>query len=262
MENLDELNRKTMRSAEALRRYAQADDIWPAEAAIWDRLRPEIRGRPILDLGVGGGRTVRPLRALSADYVGLDYTEEMIATCTRRHPGVRFEHGDARDLSRFPAGHFFLVTFTCNGLDMVGHEDRLQILREVHRVLMPGGAFVFTSNNQNSAKHWEGLRLPPFEPASDPLRLLVRVGRYVTEVGRSALNYRRYSKHDVRRPAYSVISERSHNYGIRVYYISLQRARQQLASVGFQQGAEAYDLAGHLIADDTHDVSICYLARK
>ena len=54
---------------------------------------------------------------------------------------------DARDLSAFADESFDFVLFSYNGLDCVGHADRLQVLAEVHRVVRPGGVFMFSSHN-------------------------------------------------------------------------------------------------------------------
>ena len=57
-----------------------------------------VRGQPILDLGVGGGRTVPLLRAVSSDYVAVDYTPAMGEACRRRPCG-----DDLRDVFWFQA---------------------------------------------------------------------------------------------------------------------------------------------------------------
>ncbi len=259
---IDQLNQTTMRTPEAVARYARNQEIWPAEQVLWDRIRGEAQGKPILDLGVGGGRTVEPLLTISRDYVGLDYTPKMVETCKRKYPGVRFEFGDARDLSRFPDESFFLVTFTCNGLGMVGHEDRMQILREVRRVLWRGGAFLFSNHNQDSPDHRRGMQLPPLELSPNPLRMALRMWRFARTSAVRAYNHRRYSKHDRRSPEYSVINDLCHDYATMIYYVSLRNMRRQLESVGFLPGAEAYDLSGRLIGADTSDSCISYLARK
>jgi SAM-dependent methyltransferase len=258
---VDALNRRTMASRGAITAYSRNEEEWPAEKAIYDRVRAEVRGRPILDLGVGGGRTVRPLLALSDDYVGLDYTPAMVAVCRRRFPRVRFEHGDARDLSRFPAGHFALVVFSCCGLGMVDHADRLRVLAEVRRVLAPGAAFAFSAHNRRSPEYEEGFALPPIEPTGDPLRKAVRTARFVVQTGRSLVNYLRYHKHEIRTPEYAVINDRCHEHATMLYYITLEAQRAQLVRAGFQAGAEAFDLEGKPATEASRDNALCLLAR-
>ena len=74
----------------------------PGERAALDLIREEIRKKPILDVGVGTGRTIPLLSPLTADYRALDYLPAMVEASRRRYPGVRIDLGDARDLSDPP----------------------------------------------------------------------------------------------------------------------------------------------------------------
>ncbi len=122
------------------------EELQPAEAHLFARyLRP---GSAILDLGVGAGRTTPHLRALAGRYVGLDFAGAMIDRCRQKFPGVAFVQGDAADLSAFEAGSFDAVIFSFNGLGCLpGDEAREACLREVRRVLSPGGVFLFSLHN-------------------------------------------------------------------------------------------------------------------
>lgn len=259
---MESLNRETMASDEAVGTYRNYLEITAPERVAFDLVADEVRGRPILDLGVGGGRTVEALTRLSAEYTGLDYTLRMIEACQRRYPGLRFVHGDARDLSRYRDGAFHLVVFSCNGLCMVGHEDRLQILAEVRRVLDPGGVFIFSSHNQQSADHDEGFVYPEFEWSWNPVRAGVRMIRFAASTIRRARNHRRLRHHDFRGPEYSIINDRCHDYATMLYYISAESQRRQLAAAGFAPDPLAYDLKGELVGAGTTAPSILYIARR
>jgi SAM-dependent methyltransferase len=258
---IDTVNKAAMASDRLVTLYTRNEELWPAERAIYDRVRAEVAGRPILDLGVGAGRTVRPLLDLSADYVGVDYTPEMVAVCRRRYPGVRFEQADARDLSLFAAGHFALVVFSCCGLGMVSHDDRLRILAEVRRVLVPGGAFAFSHHNRASPEARGGFALPAFEPASNPLRMAMRTLRFGREVARALVNHARLRRFEVVTPEYAILNDRVHEHATLLYYITLDKQRAQLVDAGFQPGAEAYDLSGALVTGESTDNALCLLAR-
>ncbi len=122
----------------------------PGELGAVLSVADRVRDREILDIGVGGGRTTSLLRLLSRDYVGIDYTPDLVDLCRARHPGVDIRHGDARALTDFAAGSRDLVMFSHNGIDSVGHEDRQLILAEVARVLRPGGIFLFSTMNKDN----------------------------------------------------------------------------------------------------------------
>jgi ubiquinone/menaquinone biosynthesis C-methylase UbiE len=66
---------------------------------------------------------------------------EMIDEAHRRFQSVSFEVCDPRELAGFPNGVMDLVWFSYNGIDSIGHSDRLRALGEIYRVLAPGGAF-------------------------------------------------------------------------------------------------------------------------
>lgn len=258
---IDAVNRRTMEDARSVAQYARNDGLSPAEAVALGHVAEEARGRPILDIGVGGGRTVRDLRAVSDDYVGLDYSRPMIDVVEQRFPGVRFVHGDARDMRFLPSASIFLAVFSCNGIGMVTHDDRLSILREVRRVLTPGGAFLFSTHNQNCPDHTAGYTFPEFEWSRNPAKLALRSLRFARRSVKRAVNRYRFARHDYRSDEYSIINDRCHDYGTMLYYISLAAQRRQLEAHGFQPGARAFDLDGREIDGDSDHSSLTLLAR-
>lgn len=134
------------------------------EEAALGLVAPAARGRAILDIGFGAGRTTSLLRLLSEDYVGLDYSPSLVARARRAHPAADLSVGDARDLGRFSDCRFGLVLFSFNGLDSVGHADRERALSEFYRVLEPGGHLVISTLNKNSS--WYGRM--PWQRSRDP----------------------------------------------------------------------------------------------
>ena len=262
MNSVDDINLGMMRFAEAVAHYCVHDELFAHEIAALACVAAQFRGAPILDLGVGGGRSVKALRAISVDYLGIDYSPEMLAACRRRYPNVRFEYADARQLTKIASDSIGLAVFTCNGISMVTHEDRLAILREVHRVLRPGGVFVFTTYNRNSAEAEAGFRYPEFDFSFNPLRFAVRSARFVRDSLVSLRNRRRYVKFEMRTDGYAIINDRCHNHGVMLYYIALAQQRQQLVDQGFEPNAQAFDSGGEPMREDTRLDSMAFVARK
>jgi ubiquinone/menaquinone biosynthesis C-methylase UbiE len=257
---IDEINKSTMR--EAVRDYAVINTLSPPEAAALGACADEVRGGPILDLGVGAGRTVEPLNRISTDYIGIDYVEEMVVFCRKRYPEVRFKHADARSLTGFPNNSYALVMFGCNGISMVDHAGRLAILKEVFRLLMPGGYFIFSTYNRDDPRHKRFFQFPDFSYTHNPAKLAIRLLRFCVHTAERAVNRIRFKSHEQEHLEYDIINDVCHNYATMLYYISLNDQRKQLEEAGFLPGATAYDLAGHEVTSATLDDSLIYKARK
>lgn len=259
---IDRINLRTMRSAAVVAHYARPDGLLPHERASLDQVADEVRGGAVLDIGVGGGRTVSSLMKVSPHYLGIDYSQEMVDACRSRFPGVRFEHADARKLSSVPDASISLAVFSCNGISMVGHQDRLAIMREVHRVLKPGGVFLFTTYNRNSPEATAGFRFPELQFTANPVRMLVRTARSVRDIAIGLYQRRQHIKHEVHTSRYAVLNDACHNYGVMLYYITLAQQRRQLEDAGFLPDAVAFDSRGRRIVDDTTLDSMALIARK
>src|SRR5262249_26286414 len=90
-----EASRRIYSLPPTIRFYAGRTFLLDAERSILGDYAEELRGKAILDLGVGCGRTTEYLLPLSRDYVGLDYAPAMIEYCRWRFPEVDFRCGDA-----------------------------------------------------------------------------------------------------------------------------------------------------------------------
>lgn len=116
----------------------------------------DITGRRVLEVGCGHGggagylaRTLNP-----RSYTGIDLNAEGIAYCcqTNTGPGVNFAVGDAQDLP-FPDNSFDVVI---NIESSHCYPDFPGFLREVGRVLLPGGHFLYADlRNRRQVVEWE-----------------------------------------------------------------------------------------------------------
>lgn len=122
------------------------------EEGLFDRERRAIEsyfapGSRILDLGCGAGRTTMALAERGFSVVGVDASRPMIDSARRAHPDGEYVVGDAANLP-FRDADFENVLFSYNGLDVLRPQSlRYEALREIRRVLVPGGRFVFTTHN-------------------------------------------------------------------------------------------------------------------
>lgn len=132
-------------AVETYRENAVTDGLFPHEAEVFETYFSE-PGR-VLDLGCGAGRTTVELHRQGHDVIGVDISEGMVEAAREQFPALTVEVGDATDL-RFDDDAFDHVLFSYCGLDYVYPERaRHEALREVHRVLAPGGYFAFSTHN-------------------------------------------------------------------------------------------------------------------
>jgi SAM-dependent methyltransferase len=263
--DLDGINRGAWKRPDTVRQYQRLEG-WtdPGERAAVEHVAAEARGRPILDIGVGGGRTTPLLRAISDDYVGVDYTAEMCEACRARHPGVRIEHMDARDLGRFEDNRFALAVFSFNGIDAVHVSERHKVLAEVHRVLQPGGLFIVSAHNRHGPGHGErpGLRLAF---SWNPLKLGWRMLKLARSLPRSLRNARRLRALNETHEDWSIMNAGAHDFGIVIVYTTLAEQKRQLRAAGFETELVLDNVAGEPVADGADTSGIWwfhYVARK
>lgn len=142
-----------------------ARSLWESDAPAWDRYWVPIfslfakqlarvssasPGDVILDVGTGSGLAIRELLKKKPSVglvVGIDSSEEMIRLARRRTASaglrnVKFLKMLAEEL-HFPEGFFDVVVSNC-GIN-VAHFS--QCLKEISRVLRPGGVFAFNDWN-------------------------------------------------------------------------------------------------------------------
>jgi SAM-dependent methyltransferase len=259
---MDSINKSTMRAAVKEYQSTVVEGLNSQEKAALESVAGEISNARILDIGVGAGRTVRPLLDHSKQYVGLDYTQEMIDHCRREFPGVRFEQADARSMSGFADASFDLVFFSCNGISMVDHAGRLDILREVRRVLTPTGSFAFSTCNRNSRQYEAWFRFPDFQITRNPLKLLVRSGRFVALTALRARNRIRYRQQETKTDEHSIVNDVGHHYQTMLYFIGIPQQIRQLEQAGFHHDIKVIDLAGRPADAGCRDGTIAFVARN
>jgi SAM-dependent methyltransferase len=138
----------------AVRGYSRAVrrvGLWKCERSILRRHLP-VDG-PILDLGCGAGRTTFGLYDEGyQNIIGVDFSPELIRQARlhseRRGQRIPFRVGDVCRLP-FRARSFEGALFSFNGLMTIPRRSlRITALREVRRVLAPGGRFVFTTHER------------------------------------------------------------------------------------------------------------------
>jgi SAM-dependent methyltransferase len=212
----------------------------PVEVQLLIRHRDQLTGR-VLELGCGAGRITGYLVTLGREVTGLDISPAMIAECRRRYPAGRFVEGNMEDLSPFAEGYFDAVIAGFNVLDVLSDMSRRQTLREIKRVLAPGGLLIMSSHNRSYLPLVPG---PAHLRRSDPLRFaadLVRApGRIRRHRGLAAL-----SRDE---PGYAIVSDGTHGFTMAHYFITPASQFEQFEEEGFEP-LSCEDLDGGRVRD-------------
>ena len=133
--------------AEYARAAEHYDEKWAfyVEATTRETLRrlPMTSGARVLDVGCGTGELMRRLRAKypHAVLAGLDPVAEMLAVARDKLSGDEDLRTGYADALPWGAGAFDVVV-SCNMFHYISHP--VQALREMGRVLRPGGSLVLT----------------------------------------------------------------------------------------------------------------------
>ena len=238
---VDRANKLVWGSRDVVELFAEREGFSSdAEAYVMRRVAAAVNGGPILDVGVGGGRTVGFLRSVSADYVAIDYVDELVSATRNRHPGIRVEHMDARDLSAFADGAFALVVFSRNGIDGLTHVDRRRALGEIHRVLRPGGLLAYSTHNLD-------YRSPArLRSRIDPRQLVKRPGyaaRRIARLPRTILEYRRLRAMGASGEGWASFATLGYGRPVIWHRVTLAEAVRELRDSGFA-AVELYESSG------------------
>jgi SAM-dependent methyltransferase len=108
----------------------------------------DVAGRTVLDVACGPGFYAEELVAGGARVIGLDQSPRMVELSARRVPSGEFRVHDLADpLDWLPDDSVDLILFAL-ALEYV--DDRVAALRELRRVLRPGGALVLSRQHPTS----------------------------------------------------------------------------------------------------------------
>jgi SAM-dependent methyltransferase len=251
---VDEVNRRAYASNAVRSWYQELAFLQDAELAILEKITPQIKDRPLLDIGIGGGRTTGILLSISRDYVGIDYAPDLVRAAKGKYPEANISCRDARDLTCFDDATFDFVLVSNNGLDYMVHEDRISVLKEIFRVLGKNGLFMFSTHNRDY-KDFD--RLPWQQGLSLDPNFLKNCAHALFYLPKH-LKLKQYARQT---ETHAVINDNAHGYSLLTYYISINRQTEQLAQLGFV-ATEAYELAGNVRQSDRTSPWIYYLTRK
>jgi len=124
-------------------RFKDEMDDKPFDRDCLDRLAREVgEVGAICDLGCGPGQIARYLHRKGVKTLGVDLSPNMIAEAQRLNPEIHFHQGDMLSLPDADNSWGGIAAFYC--IIHIPREQIVDALREMKRVLRPGGVLLVT----------------------------------------------------------------------------------------------------------------------
>jgi SAM-dependent methyltransferase len=205
---------------------------------------PASSRRSILDVGVGAGRTTGALLKMFASYLGVDYSDKLIAEAKTLFPDADLRTMDARDL-KF-SEPFDCVMFSFNGIDYVSYSERQLILRQIAGVVRPDGYFIYSTHNLRWTKSAAFLKRLLVGELFKPLP---RVHTVIRLIGNRLRNFWRQSYED---RSHAYINDSAAEFRLLTTYVDIEREIDVLKTLGFDVVAtigNAKQAVGHDASD-------------
>jgi SAM-dependent methyltransferase len=156
---MDKVIQDTQRSydqvaSEYAERYKNEMDDKPFDRDCLDRLAREAGELgPICDMGCGPGQIARYLYRQGVSTLGVDLSPNMVAEAQRLNPGIPFHQGDMLALPDADNSWGGIAAFYC--IIHIPREQIVNALREMKRVLKPGGILLVTFHMGQQIEHIE-----------------------------------------------------------------------------------------------------------
>ena len=145
-------------AVEYAEKFKDEMDYKPFDRDRLDRLAREVGSLgPICDLGCGPGQIARYLQRQGVATLGVDLSPRMVAEAQRLNPEIHFHQGDMLSLPDTDNSWGGIAAFYC--IIHISREQIIDALRELKRVLKPGGVLLLTFHIGDEVKHldewWE-----------------------------------------------------------------------------------------------------------
>ena len=137
---------------EYVRRIADELEHKPLDRQLLDRFAASVRDVGLAcDMGCGPGHVARYLQAHNVQVCGVDLSAELVERARRLNPGIEFQQGDMMALDIPDEAWVGIVAFY--SLIHIPRADMVQALRELRRVLRPGGVLLLSFHIGDETLH-------------------------------------------------------------------------------------------------------------
>lgn len=127
-------------------------DNKPKDRELLDRLAAEVKSLgPICDMGCGPGEIARYLKDRGADALGVDLSPKMVEKARQLSPDITFQQGDMMYLDVPDNTWGGIAAFY--SIIHIPRDKVVEALREMKRVLQPGGLLLLTFHIGSETLH-------------------------------------------------------------------------------------------------------------
>jgi len=255
-------NRRVFESEDVTRFYADQSTLQKPEATILNKLRDRLPEMSVLDIGVGAGRTTTHFAFLAKEYLGIDYSSQMINVCLKKFQGfsrkISFLTADARTMNALRDKSFDFVLFSFNGIDYMDHDERIATLREIRRLIRSGGYLCFSTHNLNFLLKKCSIQLSKY-----PTEMALRIFRLLQMRLLNKKEAWKIIRDSSGNQKHTMVNDGAMNFRLKTYYITPVEQLKQLSELGYA-GTEMYSLtSGKEIKNPNNSVDhwIYYLSK-
>jgi SAM-dependent methyltransferase len=218
--------------------YQQRHSLDEPEKIALKEIAPLLPTANFLDIGIGAGRTTRHIAPLVQQYTGIDYAPEMITVCRREFTAanITLHTMDVTQMELFANDSFDIALFSYNGIDYLDVAGRAKAIQEIHRVLKPGGIFIFSSHNTRKLAD-----LYSFTPKKNLLQWLRQI--------KNSLLVRLHNgpKKKFAGKDFFIIKDGAEHFELSVAYASPELVLRQMAEAGFNFTSMLHHQTGKLL---------------
>jgi len=132
----------------------------PLDRQLLDRYAASVRSGLVCDLGCGPGHISRYLFDRGVSVFGIDLSPRMIEYARQLNPGIEFKQGNMLSLDADDNTWAGIVSFY--SIIHIPHEKIAAALKELRRVLQPGGSLLLSFHSGHEVIHleeWWGIRV-------------------------------------------------------------------------------------------------------
>ncbi len=125
----------------------------PFETWLLERVVTHADGQPVVEVGSGPGHVTARLAEAGADAMGIDLSPRMVAEARSRFPGLSFEVGDLRRLSRPASSSGWAAVLGWYSLIHLAASELPEAVAALVRPLVPGGWLVLALHAGAEVRH-------------------------------------------------------------------------------------------------------------